>query len=71
MKRQPRLPHAKEQIEGPILNIKSEKIVSYALTNVRAAYGLDLAFLKDSDGDGFPDVIDPEPHKPGYRDGVK
>src|SRR5439155_22818557 len=43
------------KIEGPILNIKSEKIVSYALTNIRQAYGLDLAFLKDSDGDGFPD----------------
>ena len=28
-------------------------------------------YLKDSDGDGFPDVIDPAPVKPGFRDGVR
>jgi hypothetical protein len=27
--------------------------------------------LKDSDKDGFPDVIDPEPLKKGYLDGVR
>jgi hypothetical protein len=56
-------------IEGPIQNLRGEDIISYALTNVRQAYGLDLPYLKDSDGDGFPDVIDPAPFRRGYRDG--
>ncbi len=57
------------KIEGPTENVKGEKIISYALTNVRAAYGLELEMLKDSDRDGFPDVIDPAPFKRGYKDG--
>lgn len=59
------------KIEGPTENVGGEKIVSYALTNVREAYGLDLEYLKDSDGDGFPNVIDPAPHRRGYRDGER
>jgi hypothetical protein len=59
------------KIEGPIRNVRGERIVSHALTNVRQAYGLELDYLRDTDGDGFPDVIDPEPTRAGYRDGVR
>jgi hypothetical protein len=59
------------KIEGPIRNVRGDKIVSRAGVNLRQAYGLDLEFLRDTDGDGFPDVIDPEPTIRGYKDGVK
>jgi hypothetical protein len=59
------------KIEGPCRNIQGVPIVSYQPVNLRAAYGLDLEFLRDTDGDGFPDVIDPEPLIPGFKNGVR
>jgi hypothetical protein len=59
------------KIEGPIRSIQGAKLMSCQPVNLRQAYGLDLEFLRDTDGDGFPDVIDPEPTIRGYRDGVK
>ncbi len=59
------------KIEGPTRNVRGEDIISFALTNLRQAYGLDLKLLKDTDGDGFPDVMDPAPRRRGYRDGEK
>jgi len=59
------------KIEGPIQNGRGDKIVSCQPVNLRAAYGLDLEFLRDTDGDGFPDVIDPEPLIRGYKNGIK
>jgi hypothetical protein len=59
------------QIEGQVRNADGETITSFALANVRAAYGLELRYLKDSDGDGFPDAIDPAPRQRGYRNGER
>lgn len=59
------------KIEGMITNMQGDRIMSCALLNVRQAYGLDLEYLKDTDKDGFPDVIDPAPRQRGYHDGVK
>jgi hypothetical protein len=57
------------KIEGPCDNVRGDRVISFALTNIRQAYGLDLEYLKDTDGDGFPDVIDPAPLKRGFKDG--
>lgn len=59
------------RIEGPITNVQGERVVSFALTNVSASHGLDLEYLRDRDGDGFPDATDPAPERTGYRDGVR
>jgi hypothetical protein len=59
------------KIEGPIVSVRGDSIVSQAFTNNREAFGLTLPYLKDADGDGFPDVIDPAPFQTGYRDGIR
>jgi hypothetical protein len=59
------------QMEGWVVGVRGDRVFSCALTNVRAAYSLDLPYLKDTDQDGFPDIIDPAPTKPGFRDGVR
>jgi hypothetical protein len=58
------------RVEGPV-EVRGERVLSHALTNVREAYGLGLEYLRDSDADGFPDVIDPAPFWRGYRDGKR
>jgi hypothetical protein len=59
------------RIEGPVTNLQGEPIVSFALVNVREAYGLDLELLRDRDRDGFPDAQDPASASTGYRDGER
>ena len=59
------------KIEGEITNVLEETVISHALTNLDEAYGLTFPFILDSDGDGFPNVIDEDPYRPGYRNGVK
>jgi photosystem II stability/assembly factor-like uncharacterized protein len=49
-------------IEGPVRAPDGSETTSFACVNVSDAYGESLAWLSDSDADGFPDVIDPCPH---------
>ncbi len=46
------------RIEGWTHNAKGQRIFSQALANVREAYGCDLAWLRDKDRNGWPDVLD-------------
>lgn len=55
------------RIEGPITAPDGARIVSHALTNVVESYGLDLPYLRDTDGDGMPDARDADPRVAGYR----
>ncbi|MHC5010851.1 MAG: di-heme oxidoredictase family protein [Planctomycetota bacterium] len=45
------------RVEGWVANVHGERVFSSALTNVREAYGLDLEYLRDRDGDRWPDVL--------------
>lgn len=45
------------RIEGWVANIHGERVPSQALTNLRAAYGLDLMYLQDADGDRWADAL--------------
>ncbi|NUN47564.1 MAG: hypothetical protein HUU15_01875 [Candidatus Brocadiae bacterium] len=44
------------RIEGMVLNPDGVRVQSFALTNVEEAYGGRLKWLRDDDGDGFPDA---------------
>lgn len=46
------------RIEGPVRAPDGRRIVSHALTNVAAAYGVDLPYCRDRNRDGFPDVLE-------------
>ena len=45
------------KIEGEVTNPNGRKVTSFALTNVKEAYGAHLKYLEDLDGDGFPDAL--------------
>jgi hypothetical protein len=46
------------RIEGWVRNPRGERVFSSALSNVREAYGVDLPYLRDKDGNGWPDLLD-------------
>ena len=59
------------QIQGMVTPKHSTyQIRSFAAVNRGSAYGLGLAYRKDTDLDGWPDVWDAAPTVPGYKDGV-
>jgi hypothetical protein len=45
------------RIEGPVVAPDGRRILSRAVTNLKAAYGADLPWMRDLDGDGFPDIL--------------
>ncbi len=57
------------EIEGPVRAPDGVSLTSFACVNTAAAYGESLAFLRDTDQDGFPDVTDPCPDETDYRRG--
>jgi hypothetical protein len=52
------------RIEGPVVGPDGRRVRSEALTNLRAAYGLDLPWCRDEDRDGFPDRLGFRPAAP-------
>jgi len=58
------------RIQGSTLNAFGDTVLSCCVENLDDAYGQLLPYRVDSDDDGWPDVWDPSPTQPGYRDGV-
>jgi hypothetical protein len=58
------------QIEGQVVAPDGGTVTSFAATNLNNAYGQGLEWIVDSDNDGWPDKIDPQPNQIGYLDGV-
>lgn len=58
------------RIQGPVVNSQGVTITSFAGTNVIRAYGRDLLYRLDYDGDTWPDVWDHMPVTPGFKDGA-
>lgn len=58
------------RIQGPVVNGAGATITSYAAVNRDAAYGRNLPYRADADGDCWPDVWDHAPTTAGYKDGV-
>jgi hypothetical protein len=57
------------EIQGDYVNADGVTVTSYAATNLEAAYGLGLPMCADDDRDGWPNLWDRAPHKPGHKDG--
>ncbi|MBI3607484.1 MAG: hypothetical protein HY207_05930 [Nitrospirae bacterium] len=57
------------KIEGPVRAPDGTHLTSLACVNVVEAYGESLAFLRDTDQDGFPDATDPCPDETDYQTG--
>lgn len=58
------------RIQGPYINIDGVTVMSNCASNLDDAYGQNLAFRKDTDDDGWPDVWDVAPTQTGYKDGL-
>jgi photosystem II stability/assembly factor-like uncharacterized protein len=56
-------------IEGPVRAPDGSSTTSFACVNAPEAYGASLAWLRDADDDGFPNLIDPCPHDAGFANG--
>jgi len=56
-------------IEGPVRAPDGSSTTSFACVNAPVAYGETLAWLRDLDDDGFPDVIDACPSDTGFATG--
>jgi len=59
------------RIQGLVRGPSGGELRSFAAQNLVAAYGMDLAFRRDRDADGWPDAWDHAPLRTGYRDGVE
>jgi hypothetical protein len=58
------------QIQGFVPNATGAPVLSCQAVNRTQAYGEDLPARVDTDGDGWPDVMDAAPALRGFRDGV-
>jgi hypothetical protein len=48
-----------------VVNEQGMRVVQNLIVNVNEVFGLDLPWRRDANGDGFPDVLGPVPHRSG------
>lgn len=56
------------EVMGRVTHANGRSVPFAKVTNIDQAYGLDLEYRRDSDGDGFPDRIDPVEAPPPAAD---